>query len=82
MSADRETPTRDEVERNEPMPAGAVPYRVKTGDTLSSIAKQYYGDETQWRRIYEANRAKIGANPNRLKLDMVLAIPAAGSGAR
>ena len=34
-------------------------YTVKSGDSLSKIAKAHYGDGSQWKRIYEANRDKI-----------------------
>ncbi|WP_327357154.1 transglycosylase family protein [Streptomyces sp. NBC_01304] len=36
-------------------------YTVKRGDTLSSIAA---GHHTAWRKIYHANKAEIGGNPN------------------
>jgi len=50
-------------------------YRVKDGDTLSSIAGKYYGDETKWRIIYEANRSVIGNDPGALELGVRLRIP-------
>jgi nucleoid-associated protein YgaU len=34
-------------------------YVVVKGDSLSKIAKQQYGEASQWRRIYEANRDLI-----------------------
>ncbi len=34
-------------------------YTVKSGDSLSKIAKKMYGDANDWHRIYEANRDKI-----------------------
>jgi nucleoid-associated protein YgaU len=45
-------------------PAGGSPtahrtYVVKAGDTLSEIAEREYGDASQWRRIYDANRDRI-----------------------
>ena len=33
---------------------------VRQGDTLSSIAKEVYGSESQWPRILRANRAQLG----------------------
>lgn len=53
-------------------------YSVKSGDTLSSIAARAYDDasESSWRRIYNANRAVIGRNPDRLSPGQVLYIPA------
>jgi 5'-nucleotidase/UDP-sugar diphosphatase len=50
-------------------------YEVQSGDTLATIAQQFYGDGTQWRRIYDANKDAIGADPDKLKLGMMLKIP-------
>jgi nucleoid-associated protein YgaU len=55
--------------------AGGETYEVQSGDTLASIAQQQYGDGTQWRRIYDANKDAIGADPDKLKLGMQLKIP-------
>ena len=49
-------------------------YTVKSGDTLSKIAKQMYGDAAQWKRIHEANRAKI-PNPDLIHPGDELTIP-------
>lgn len=59
-----------------PAPAAPAPrtYTVVRGDTLSRIAKQFYGDANQWRRIFEANRDII-KNPDLIKPGQVLAIP-------
>jgi nucleoid-associated protein YgaU len=48
---------------------------VGEGDTLSSIAIDYYGDSQRWGDIFEANRAALGGDPNRLVLDVVLVVP-------
>jgi nucleoid-associated protein YgaU len=50
-------------------------YEVQSGDTLATISQQFYGDPTQWRRIYDANKDTIGADPDKLKLGMKLTIP-------
>ena len=52
-------------------------YVVQPGDTLSKIARKYYGQEwaTSWQRIFEANRDVIGDDPARLKVGMALEIP-------
>ena len=42
-----------------PASAGGQSYTVKSGDSLSKIAKHYYGDASKWHRIYEANKDKI-----------------------
>lgn len=41
-------------------------HTVRTGETLQKIAKIYYGTTSKWRDIYTINRAKIGANPNKI----------------
>lgn len=46
-------------------------YRVKSGDTLSSIAAEFH---TTWEAIYDANRDKI-SNPNLIYPNEVLVIP-------
>ncbi len=46
-------------------PPPAVParkHRVAAGDTLASIAFQYYGSVERWREIYAANSALLGDN--------------------
>ena len=60
---------------NPRLPAGARTHRVEDGESLSSIADQYYGRETQWTRIFEANRDMLKGDPDRLRIGMVLAIP-------
>lgn len=47
-------------------------YTVKDGDTLSSIAAHFH---TTWSKLYAANRAKIGSNPNTIYPGLVLTIP-------
>jgi nucleoid-associated protein YgaU len=52
-------------------------YTVKKGDSLSKIAKRVYGDAQEWRKIYEANRAIIGDNPDRIEPGQALKLPRA-----
>ena len=47
-------------------------YTVKSGDTLSSIAKKY---NTTWQKIYEVNKKVIGSNPNLIRVGIKLTIP-------
>lgn len=49
-------------------------YTVKPGDTLSKIAKQFYGDLNAYMQIFEANRDKL-SDPNMIKVGQVLTIP-------
>ena len=50
-------------------------YVVKSGDSLSKIAKELYGDAKRWPEIYEANKALIGDNPNLIHPGQKLVIP-------
>jgi nucleoid-associated protein YgaU len=47
---------------------------VARGDTLFSLAQQYYGNRSKWRDLYEANREQL-PDANALRLGMELAIP-------
>jgi len=49
-------------------------YRVKKGDTLSSLTKRFYGEGVCWNKIYNANKSKI-KNPNVLIPGTELIIP-------
>ncbi|MBR9990168.1 MAG: LysM peptidoglycan-binding domain-containing protein [Gemmatimonadetes bacterium] len=49
-------------------------YTVKSGDTLSAIAKREYGDAGEWRRIFEANRDQLD-NPDLIHPGQELKIP-------
>ena len=51
-------------------------YTVKSGDSLSKIAKHVYGDANEWHRIYEANRDKI-KNPDLIHPGQEFTIPGA-----
>jgi LysM repeat protein len=55
--------------------AAPVSYRVRSGDTLSSIAGRFYRDPAAWPAIYNANRSKIRW-ANVITTDEVLSIPA------
>lgn len=50
-------------------------YTVVSGDSLSKIAKNQYGDAAKWHQIYEANKALIGNNPDLIEVGQVLTIP-------
>lgn len=50
-------------------------YTVVKGDSLSKIAKQFYGNANRWRAIFEANRDRID-NPDLIQPGWVLKIPA------
>lgn len=49
-------------------------YEVKSGDTLSKIAKQFYGDASLYPQIFEANRDQL-KNPDLIRVGQKLRIP-------
>ena len=51
-------------------------YTVSPGDSLSKIAKRFYGDANRWQKIFEANRDRI-ENPDLIQPGWKLKIPAA-----
>jgi LysM repeat protein len=49
-------------------------YKVQPGDTLSKIAKEYYGNANDYNRIFEANRDRL-EDPNKIRVGQELVIP-------
>ena len=49
-------------------------HTVKSGESLSKIAKKYYGDPMKYKKIFEAN-TNILKNPDVIHPDQVLVIP-------
>lgn len=49
-------------------------YTVQSGDTLSKIAKQFYGDAGQYNKIFQANR-NILSDPDKISPGQELVIP-------
>jgi len=71
--------SEDKPEAGDPTKAAAEnPYTqhyvVQKGDTLSKIAREYYGDAMLYPKIFEANR-DILSDPNRIKPGQRLRIP-------
>ncbi|QQE11386.1 LysM peptidoglycan-binding domain-containing protein [Planctomycetota bacterium] len=57
-------------------PAGSMAvHTVKSGETLSSISKKYYGTYNRWREIFNANKKKMNDDPDALQIGMKLVIP-------
>jgi nucleoid-associated protein YgaU len=50
-------------------------YTVVRNDTLSGIAKRFYGKASRWPAIFEANRDQV-SDPDRIRPGQVLKIPA------
>jgi len=55
-------------------PPGGRTYTVKSGDTLSKIAKEHYGNANQYNKIFEANRDQL-SDADKIKPGQVLKIP-------
>ena len=49
-------------------------YAVVPGDTLSKIAKHYYGDANKYMKIFEANKDQL-KDPNVIQVGQKLRIP-------
>jgi len=49
-------------------------YTVAAGDSLSKIAKQFYGNANEYNKIFEANRDVLN-DPNMVKVGQTLVIP-------
>jgi LysM repeat protein len=49
-------------------------YTVKSGDTLSKIAKQFYGNANDYNKIFEANKDQL-SSPDRINVGQELKIP-------
>jgi LysM domain len=54
---------------------GGQTYTVKSGDTLSKISKELYGDSNEYMRIFYANRSTMN-DPNKIQVGQQLTIPA------
>ena len=54
--------------------AGGQTYEVKSGDNLSKISRQFYGDPNEYMRIFYANRDKLH-DPDKIQVGQQLVIP-------
>ena len=64
-------------QQQQSQPQQAAPqrtYTVKPGDSLSKIAKEYYGSTNDYMKIFEANRDKL-KDPNVIQPGQELKIP-------
>ena len=53
---------------------GGETYEIKSGDTLSKISKQFYGNANEYMRIFYANRDKL-SDPDKIQAGQKLVIP-------
>jgi nucleoid-associated protein YgaU len=49
-------------------------HEVKSGETLSKLAQQYYGDASLYPKIFEANKDAL-KDPNKIRVGQKLRIP-------
>jgi nucleoid-associated protein YgaU len=49
-------------------------HTVKRGDSLQKLAKKYYGDASEWERIYNANYGVI-TDPKKIYYGQQIIIP-------
>ena len=60
---------------NAPAPEGETEYyTIESGDTLSALAKKYYGNAMQYTKIFEANRGVI-SDPDKIYPGQKIRIP-------
>jgi nucleoid-associated protein YgaU len=62
------------IDANLPQPPEM--YTVQSGDPLSKISKQFYGNPNQYMKIFEANKDQL-TNPDVIKPGQVLKVPVA-----
>ena len=62
-----------EIEIASPAPEAAF-YEVKSGDTLSKIAREFYGDAMKYPVIFDANRPML-SDPDKIFPGQTLRIP-------
>jgi len=56
------------------LPVPARLHEVRSGETLSKLAKRYYGDPNKYPKIFDANRDQL-SNPDLIKVGQKLKIP-------
>lgn len=64
----------DKKEKASAKAGEARTYVVQPGDTLFRVAEKYYGDSTQWKKIRDANRARIDPD-GRIRAGQIIVVP-------
>jgi nucleoid-associated protein YgaU len=75
MMADARERFEEEQQKKEEKAKVKQVYVVKSGDSLSKIAKELMGDAKRWPEIYELNKELIGDDPNLIHPGQELKIP-------
>lgn len=68
------TPEVSTTTKEAPVKAKVEYYVIESGDTLSKIAKRYYGNAMEYPRIFEANR-EIIHDPDKIFVGQKIRIP-------
>jgi len=81
ISTDQPSPAHTAATPHSPAAAAGVTaaaehrtHDVVAGDTLSALAKRYYGDASKYNRIFEANRDQLN-DPDKIRVGQKLKIP-------
>ncbi len=77
VGAELDTPIVEPVEVAQADVAPVDPprvYTVQSGDTLSKISKEYYGNSHDYMKIFEANRDRLD-DPDKIQVGQELIIP-------
>lgn len=57
------------------LPPNCVAYVLKAGDTMFSLAEMFYGKDSKYYLIYNANKTLIDTHPEMWKAGTVIIIP-------
>ena len=75
ISGSSSTAPSPQPQQGGPAPdAGGRMYSVQPGDSLSKIAKKFYGNANDWKKIFDANKDRI-KNPDVIQPGWALKIP-------
>ena len=72
--AQPQSPAAPAAQAGASQPAPPTTYTVQAGDTLSGIAKRFYGHANDYMEIFNANRDQL-TDPDKIKAGQVLKIP-------
>lgn len=68
------TPAPEASTTSQPGATSRRDYTIQSGDSLSKIAKKFYGNAADWQKIYNANKDQI-KNPDMIYPGQKIVIP-------
>ena len=74
ISVDSSLPQPQKAAAAGPQSGSGQTYTVQSGDTLSKIAKQFYGNAGDYMKIFEANKDQL-SDPDKIRAGQKLVIP-------